>query len=210
MRLQSKDLTPILLVVLTACGGGVFNPLGGDNMKHGRTAATRPAVEEQLPVRQEAVGVPLPGMVAETPASPDKAFTGKLVAVDSRGFPASADRVFSAVIDAMTALNFPVRRVDSPNGIISTEWIFQNADRTTITLQKGKRITVRYRLLVRVLRGPQPDRTTVEIRTLGQIRKNRKWSATRLKRQVSLELFDAVGEQLVRTTPKTGGALIRR
>jgi len=170
-------------------------------MGHDRhdTPTAKAGAENGLPPQRGAADVPLPGMVATRPAGIDKAFAEKTVVVDSRIFDASADQVFSAVIDAMTALNIPVQRVDSPHGVISTEWIFLNADRTTITLQKGKRITIRYRLLVRIFRNPDNARSQVEIRTLAQQRNRDTWTRIRLRRKVSLELFDAVREQLVRT-----------
>ncbi len=211
--MQGKGLALIFLagIALTACAMKMPTLWSDSDSSRGEKATSVSGDRQNaLPEGRAAASVPLPGLIATKPPGLDKVFAGRMVAVDSRIYDASVDRVFSAVIDAMTALNIPVKHVDSPGGTISTDWVFQNADSTTITLEAGKRVTIRYRFYVRVL-PVQGTGIRLEIRTLAQQRIRDDWTPIRFKRKVSTELFDAVRDQLARLAPKKHdqGALIR-
>ena len=200
--------------MLTACAGKSFNLWEDDEpVSVQGSEGSGKAQSDELPSLRGEASVPFPDQVAvkEKGVVIDKDFTGKAVSLDTRIYDASASRVFSSVIDAMTALNIPVQRVDSPNGVITTEWIWLDANSKSITLTEGKTVLVRHRFHVRVVRLKDSGKTQLEIRTLGQTRIKKNWVNNLLKRKVSEELFSAVDEQLARSAPKRAeqGARIR-
>ncbi len=192
--------------MLTACAEKSFSLWEDDEpvSVQGSGKAQSIASQDELPSLRGEASVPLPDQVAMKAQGVviDKAFTGKAVSLDTRIYYASAGRVFSSVIDAMTALNIPVQRVDSPTGIITTEWIWKNADSQSIRLTEGRVEAIRHRFNVRVFRLKGSGKTQLEIRTLGQTRIEKNWVNRPLKRKVGEELFSAVEEQLARSAPK--------
>jgi len=107
--------------------------------------------------------------------------------------------VFSAVVDAMTSLNMPVASVDSPSGIVTTDWIRLGVHTMNI-FGGGASGATRHRFIVRVYRAKMEEKlmTRLEVRVIGQASQDRRWVNQPIKRKVSEELFTAVEEQLTR------------
>jgi len=209
---DSRTILCLLLAgfILAACGNGkTFNPLSGSESPYveGSDDSGAPESSARKPAKpspRKEAGVPMPELVAlKKPGSAiDQAFYGKTVSLNAMVYDASAASVLSSVVDAMTALNMPVQRVDSTSGTITTEWIWQGADNENITLIEGKRQTLRYRFSVLVLRLKDSAKTKLVVRTLAQTRIAKKWVDSALKRRASEELFAAVQEQLARVSSK--------
>jgi hypothetical protein len=133
------------------------------------------------------------------PEKYQKAVAGKAVALDARMYKLTPAEVFSAVVDAMTSLNIPVESVDSPSGIVTSDWIRRGVHSMSIFGGDSGNVT-RHRFIVRVYRAKLEDKlmTRLEIRVLGQAFSSRRWVNKPIKRKVSEELFTAVDEQLTR------------
>lgn len=182
------------------------------------SAAEQRAPLDVPPELRGSVEVPMPEKIAGQPqsargASRNKAVAGTAVSLDARVYEQPVDMVFSAVVDAMTALNLPVQSVDSPSGTVTTEWIRHDVNSpNTFGASMGgifgteNILASRHRFVVRVLRlkAEGGDRARLEIRTLGQVYKNRHWINKPIKRKVDNELFAAVEEQLARRAPTPG------
>jgi len=159
------------------------------------------------PELRKDIEIPMPDQVAVNAAKGDQvakaAVAGKAIALNQRSYPAAPATVFSATVDAMTYLNMPVQSVDSPSGVITSDWIRPNAnsDNSYLSALTGMvgagPVHVRYRFIVRVFRAGN-DQSILEIRTLGQQFANSHWVNKQIKKKVSLELFAAVEEQLAR------------
>ncbi len=159
------------------------------------------------PELRKDIEMPMPDQVAVNAARGDQvtkaAVAGKAIALNQRSYPADPATVFSATVDAMTYLNMPVQSVDSPSGVITSDWIRpnSNSDNSYLSALTGMvgagPVHVRYRFIVRVFRAGN-DQSILEIRTLGQQFANSHWVNKQIKKKVSLELFSAVEEQLAR------------
>jgi len=213
-------LTGVILagMMLTACSGKTFSLFGDNELENAQVAgdsgmAQAPDSQGEMSHPRGDASVPLPGQVAvkEHIAGIDQAIAGEKATLDTRIYDDSASRVFSSVVDALTALNMPIQRVNSSSGLITTDWIWQNANTVNVALSNGRMQTVRYRFFVRLARRPSSGKVQLEIRTLGQTRIDKEWVTGPLKRKVSEELFSAVEEQLARHGPKKmgQGAVIR-
>ncbi len=207
-------------ISLTACSGGMPKLFwdvdeGKDQPAYARgsnTAANTPSrapldvppelrTEIELP-EAEAVGAqasangPLPQKYRASVA-------GKAVRLDARFYPGRTPaEVFSAVVDAMTALNLPVDSVDSPSGVITSDWVKKGSTSSMFMFGFGGSQLIRYRYIVRVYKARNAKGETgaqLEVRTLGQVLEAGKgWVTKRIKNKPVAELFDAVGEQLAR------------
>lgn len=157
------------------------------------------------PELRKEIEVPMPDQVAIDVAKGDRttkaAVAGKSVALNSRTYAKSPSQIFSATVDAMTALNMPVQSVDSPSGVITSDWIRPNADSQNryvgvLTSMVGAGPThLRYRFIVRVFRTKN-NQSELQIRTLGQQFLSSHWVNKPIKSKVYLELFSAVEERL--------------
>jgi hypothetical protein len=105
--------------------------------------------------------------------------------------------IFSAAVDAMTSLNIPVESVDSPNGVVISDWIRKGENNLSMPSIKSY---TRHRFIVYIYRtGKKSGNITgMEVHVLGQTFHNRHWINSPIKRKVSEELFTAVDEQLAR------------
>lgn len=177
-----------------------------DADRGGVHAESRKHLEVPPELRAE-IEVPMSEQVASNSgaALPEKyrqIVAGKAVALHARVYPVEASELFSAVVDAMTSLNLPVDAVDSPSGIVTTEWVRKGANNPSITAMFGIASSsdlTRYRYVVRVFRATLPDgaqASKLEIRTLGQVYQNGHWVNQPLKRKLADELFERVEEVL--------------
>jgi len=143
------------------------------------------------------------------------AVAGKAISLDAKVYRIEAPKVFSAVVDAMTSMNIPVDSVDSPSGIITSDWIRRGANSTaSLGLSIFGDIgdtPVRHRYIVRIYRAKLKDSeaTKLEIRVHGQSAVNGSWKNKPFKHKASEQLFVATEEQLQRmqygiTGEKTG------
>jgi len=217
-RMRYSRLLPVALSALfflSACAGTKMAWRTGDSTpdysRSGSDAANakgRPPLVVPPELREE-VQVPMPDQVAidvargDVKMSPEekKAIAGKSVSVDTRLYDASAATVFSLVVDSMTALNLPVQSVDSPSGTITTEWIRKSASGTNAYVSAAMNVfgggptATRYRFIVRVFRI-NPNKTELQVRTLGQVYIANHWHNQQLKRKMANELFSAMEERL--------------
>jgi len=121
--------------------------------------------------------------------------TGRAVTLDVRSFNAPPGTVFSSVVDAMLSLNIPVDVVDSPSGIITSDWVREGEDDPTF--QPSIIGFKRHAFVVRVV--PATEGTSnLEIHVIGQEYERNQWVDRPLKRKVSEELYSAVDELLKR------------
>ena len=131
-----------------------------------------------------------------------QAVTGKAVALDARVYDVAADQVFSAVVDAMTSLNMPVESVDSPSGIVTTDWVRKGDHNISMLggLMGKKSNITRHRFIVRVfrLKTEGQSKSRLEVRTLLQVFSNRHWVNSTMRQQESAAFFTTVEEQLGR------------
>jgi len=141
---------------------------------------------------------------AELPRAYAKAVAGKAVSLDARVYQQTPAEVFSAVVDAMTGMNAPIQSVDSPSGIITTDWIRKGNNSLVgmagmMGLGDAPKIT-RHRFIVRVYRARMDsgDVTKLEVRVLGQAIVANQWVNKPFKRKVADEIFEGVNEQLTR------------
>lgn len=160
------------------------------------------------PELQAELEVPMAGEIAsradEKVLSKDyqDAVAGKAIALDAKLYPVDAAKVFSAVVDAMTSLNIPVDSVDSPSGVITSDWIRRGATTSAMLDMFGQsNIPTRHRFIVRVYRAKiegREEATRLEIRVHGQAAVNRAWVNKPFKKNVAEQLFIGVDEQLQR------------
>ena len=131
-----------------------------------------------------------------------KAMADMAVTLDTRLYDARPDQVFSALVDAMISLNLPVNAVDSPNGIVTSDWVRKGENNPNMLDTSGVRgdPATRHRFIVRIYRASTETggKTRLEVRVLGQAYEGKQWVNRQLKRKVSEELFTAVDEQLTR------------
>jgi len=205
----SKLLIITALTLLTGCSEGMPKLFwgadeGGAKSTAQAEAKARPVLDVPPSLRGQ-VSVPDAESVAMQKSMPEryqKAVAGKEVALDVREYAAPASGIFSAVVDAMTALNFPVQSVDSASGTVTTDWIRKDADTSnmmTSLLGGGGIQATRHRFVVRVLRSTADDgkqTSHLEVRSLAQVFQNRHWTNKKLKRKLAEELFSAVEERL--------------
>jgi len=173
-----------------------------------RDAAARAPLDVPPELRAD-LEVPAADSVAsaDDSALPEKyrqAVAGKAVSLDARVYDVDAASLFSAVVDAMTALNIPVDSVDSPSGIVTSDWIRRGANSPNAFAgifggASGSDIT-KHRFVVRVFRLKMDAQTKskLEIRVLGQAFVNGHWVNRPFKANTSKELFSSVEEQLGR------------
>ena len=131
-----------------------------------------------------------------------KAVVGKGVALDARVYDVTADQVFSAVVDAMTSLSMPVDSVDSPSGIVTTDWIVKGVYNNNVVssmLGNSGKLT-RHRYVVRVFRvkAEQQPQSRLEVRTLLQVYTNGHWVNRPMNKKHTEAFFGTVEEQLGR------------
>jgi len=131
-----------------------------------------------------------------------KAVAGKGVALDARVYEVAADQVFSAVVDAMTSLNLPVDSVDSPSGIVATDWVRKGSNNNSMlgNLMGSASNVTRHRYVVRVYRvkAEQQPQSRLEVRTLMQLYTNGHWVNKPMNRKHTESFFATVEEQLGR------------
>ena len=113
--------------------------------------------------------------------------------LEKRSYEPPVADLFSAIIDAMTSLNIPVQSVDSRHGIVTSDWLRKGENDLNMP---GIRGYTRHRFIISVV--PVGAEFSMEVRTIGQIFKQKHWMDKRLRRNASLELFIAVDEQLTR------------
>ncbi|HXH71794.1 MAG TPA: hypothetical protein VNI58_03150 [Mariprofundaceae bacterium] len=139
----------------------------------------------------------------ELPPKYAQEVAGKAVALDARDYDFTPAQVLSATVDAMTSLNYPVESVDSPSGIVTTDWIRKGSNNPGFMAGlfggSGSTLT-RHRYIVRIFRAivAGAEKTRLEIRVLGQQVESNHWVNAPVKVQVTNELFAAVDEQLTR------------
>jgi len=143
----------------------------------------------------------------ELPEKYRETVAGKAVALDARVYDFTPAQIFSATVDAMTSLNLPVESVDSPSGVVTTDWIRRGANNPGVmgSMQGifggGDSNITRHRFIVRVFRATLPsgiEKTRLEIRVLAQAYINGHWANKPIQQKVTDELFSAVEEQLKR------------
>jgi len=210
-------MLPILgALLLASCGGSMpqlFWDTEDDTPDYARTSTRASAAGNHAPKHLEVppelrakIELPMADQVAvqQAPELPEryrKAVAGQAVSLHARRYNLPAPKVFSAVVDAMTGLNLPVDSVDSPSGIITTDWIRSGANNASIAAMfgYGDGSLTRHRFIVRVYRVPSAqgsEATQLEVRVLGQAFKNSHWVNQPFKRKVAVELFDRVEEEL--------------
>ena len=131
-----------------------------------------------------------------------KAVAGKSVALDARIYGVSAAQLFSAVVDGMTSLNLPVDSVDSPSGIITTDWVRKGQHNNNIigSIMGNSGNITRHRYVVRVYRvkAEQQPKSRLEVRTLLQVYTNGHWVNKPMNTKPIAAFFATVEEQLAR------------
>jgi hypothetical protein len=169
----------------------------------GKAASREPLdVPPELRAELELPGAEKVASRADEKVLPEKyqeAVAGKAVSLDARVYQLTPAEVFSAVVDAMTSLNIPVESVDSPSGIVTSDWIRMGAHTAGFFGGTSGAVT-RHRFIVRVYRAKLENKqmTRLEVRVLSQAFADRRWVNQPIKRKVSEELFTAVDEQLTR------------
>lgn len=204
-----------LLMLLSACEGKQFfypNDQQGPAYTLGGAAdpvSGKPRAPLDVPPELQAeLEVPMAGEVAsradEKVLSKDyqDAVAGKAIALDAKIYPVDAAKVFSAVVDAMTSMNIPVDSVDSPSGVITSDWIRRGSgSMLNMFGDISGNTPTRHRFIVRVYRAKiegRDEATRLEIRVHGQAAVSRTWVNKPFKKNVAEELFVAVDEQLQR------------
>lgn len=202
-----------LLALLTSCVEGMpqlfweTDDKTPDYARSMGTAKTQAEARKHLEVPPELrarIGVPMEDQVAvqSSEALPEKyrqAVAGKAVSLDARVYPVTAADVFSATVDAMTSLNLPVDSVDSPSGIVTTDWVRKGANNASMAAMFGytSGTITRHRFIVRVFRLHQETPASkLEIRMLGQSYENGHWVNKPFKRAPGEELFQRIEEVL--------------
>ncbi|ATX83016.1 hypothetical protein Ga0123462_2182 [Mariprofundus ferrinatatus] len=193
-----------LALALSACGGMpklFWEADGGQGAQqdsdlqgeasHAQTAAS--------PESRSGYVMPVAGVVGSKAGAMPEAYKGMLagraVTLDARTFNAQPGRVLSSVVDAMFSLNIPVDVVDSPNGIITSDWVREGENDPTF--QPSIIGFTRHSFVVRVVAESEGS-SMLEVHTIGQEYVSSQWEDRPLKRKVSEELFSAVDELLKR------------
>jgi len=129
------------------------------------------------------------------PEKYEKQLAGRAVTLNERKYGQPVADLFSAVIDAMTSLHVPVASVDSPNGVITSDWIRKGENSINTPNMIGY---TRHRFVVRVYRAGAElgHATRLEVHVIGQLYESSKWVDKKLVRNVSEELIVSVEEQL--------------
>jgi predicted small lipoprotein YifL len=201
----------VTTMLLASCGDRPFLYLHDDDnpdyaksgKSTGKAASREPLdVPPELRAKLELPGAEIIASNVDEKVLPKKyqeAVAGKSVSLDARMYTLTPAEVFSGVVDAMTSLNMPVDSVDSPSGIITSDWIRRGAHSMNIFGGTSGTVT-RHRFIVRVYRAVLEGKqmTKLEIRVLGQVLQSRRWVNRPIERKVSKELFGAVEEQLTR------------
>ncbi len=215
----------ITMLFLNSCNGmpklfwdteeGEGQPVYAQGGSRSAVATSRPPLDIPPELRTE---LELPqaeqiGGGADASALPEKyraSVAGKAVRLDARFYPGKTPAdLFSAAVDALTSLNVPVDSVDSPSGIITSDWIKHGKKSSFILFGFTDSTLTRYRYMVRVYRAQAKsgvEGAQLEIRTIGQVfQTGEGWVTKPIKNKPVNELFDAVGEQLARmqTRPDT-------
>ena len=223
MKLNLKYIVLTLMVVtLSACSTmpklfwdtkeGTGQPSSYAGEKGSTAVASRPplALPPELRAKLE---LPMAEQVGSKVTSgetlPDKyrkAVKGKAVALDGKVYAVSTSQLFSAVVDAMTSLNLPVVAVDSPSGIITTDWVRKGSNTpSTLSMFGGAKAKLaRYRFVIRVFRMASENETyksRLDVRILSQVFSNRHWVNKEIRRKETLQIFSAVEEQLKHQAP---------
>ncbi|WP_143144885.1 hypothetical protein [Mariprofundus micogutta] len=131
----------------------------------------------------------------------EKVLVDRQATVMERVFNVSPPILFSAVIDAMISLNMPVETVDSPNAVITSDWIRKGENDVNIQSVLG---FTRHRFFVRMIMT-EASETRLEVHVAGQHYKDNAWVDKALTINKSEELFVAVEEQLAKM-PRRGSA----
>jgi len=210
----------VTAILLASCGDRAFVYWHDDDKpdyaKSGQATTGKAAKREPLDVPPELrakLKLPEAESIASNvdekvlPKKYQEAVAGKGVSLDARMYAQTPAEVFSAVVDAMTSLNMPVDSVDSPSGIVTSDWIRRGANSLNIGALFGdnsNKVT-RHRFIVRVYRAVMEEKqmTKLEIRVLGQSLQSQRWVNRPIKREVTKELFVAVEEQLTRMQATT-------
>jgi len=205
-----------IILTITACSGmpQLFWPTekGGSSHAVGNAKVTQAQARAPLELPPELradIELPMANKVANAPREVlseryTKAVAGKAVTLKARVYDTSADQVFSAVVDAMTSLNIPVESVDSPSGIVTSDWVrsgSQNYSTFGSMLGQASSLT-RHRFVVRVFRlkteGGGKEQTRLEVRSLLQVFSNKHWVNTPMNQKHIASFFTTVEEQLGR------------
>ncbi|GAV20066.1 hypothetical protein MMIC_P1028 [Mariprofundus micogutta] len=133
-----------------------------------------------------------------------KAVAGKAVSLEARQYNIESMNLFSAAADAMTALSMPVNSVDSPSGILTTDWIRkQVGTNSMLNLESllggaGKPKAYRHRFVLRIFKtdGDIAPQSRLEVRMISQVFLNNHWVNKQFSNKPRAELFAAVENQL--------------
>lgn len=208
-------LLPVALL-LSACDNKFFYPneatgpayaSGGSASADGNGKSRAPL--DVPPELQAELEVPMSGEVASRadeavlPREYQDAVAGKAVSLDAKVYRVDASKVFSAVVDAMTSMNVPVESVDSPSGVITSDWVRRGSNTSSMFDMFGmntQNAPTRHRYIVRVYRAKLAgaEATKLEIRVHGQRGESGRWVNRPFKKDVANEMFVAVEEQLSR------------
>ncbi|OIO73734.1 MAG: hypothetical protein AUJ57_03930 [Zetaproteobacteria bacterium CG1_02_53_45] len=136
---------------------------------------------------------------AQLPTQYRQTVAGKAVALDARLYDVQPGQLFSAAVDAMTSLSLPVTSVDSPSGILTSDWVRKgssNDDMMGLGSLFGNAPKVyRYRFIVRVFKF-NADQSRLEVRVLNQSYQNSHWVNKPSNTKLSADLFAAVEKQI--------------
>jgi len=206
----------VVVISLTGCMNSDTKLLWGVNEGANKPqkkvkVASRPPLEVP-PGLQGKIEVPHADQIGVQQAMPSHIaksvgnIDGKQVALDARVYKQPIATVFSSVVDAMTALNLPVQSVDSASGTITTDWVRKSTNKGAIgsLLGGGGILAIRYRYVTRVLHqdigegDAVKSMTRLEVHTVSQAYKNKRWQDKKLARRYSEELFSRVGEMLAK------------
>ncbi|PJA33143.1 MAG: hypothetical protein CO187_02440 [Zetaproteobacteria bacterium CG_4_9_14_3_um_filter_53_7] len=136
---------------------------------------------------------------AQVPVQYRQAVAGKAVALDARLYDVQPNQLLSAVVDAMTSLNLPVGSVDSPSGIVTSDWVRKGSSNDGLmglgNIFGASSSVYRYRFIVRVFNADAGN-SRLEVRTLTQSYQNSHWVNKPANIKLSADLFDAVEKQL--------------
>lgn len=153
-----------------------------------------------LPVSDKSVAAE---NAVQVPEKYRKAVAGKAVMLDVRHYEVQPGHLFSSVVDAMTSLSLPVDSVDSPSGVITTDWIRKGSLNPGGLLNLSNLMgtststLVRYRYIVRVFRlNEDLSKSRLEVRLLNQVYINNHWVNKPKHSKRVLDLFTAVEKQL--------------
>ena len=197
-------LVATLLLSLTACSGVPKLLWGtGDDQEQQQEAGqagggshSQVATSPEARADYEMPAVKYVGsQTGQMPAKYSAMLQDKAVTLDARPFNAPSSKLFSAVVDAMLSLNIPVDVVDSPNGIITSDWVRKGENDPAF--QPSIVGFTRHSFIVRVVADAVAG-STLEVHTIGQEYDRNQWTDRPLKRNMSEELFSAVDELLKR------------